>query len=175
MHFRDSGSLARGLLRKAPGVPSVPPPELHDIWDEGEGDGAGVEVNEPGVPGIDDQEEGMDGLPPYHTYYQFIRSEPAPIPVPEMEFEGEESDERAEEENEDKSDSEEEHSGEEMDEEESEDGHKEIESPAAAKIEATPIHKPTSLQQRMLAMAGQDVDTFMKEVSRNHVVFCTLI
>ena len=34
-------------------------------------------------------------------------------------------------------------------------------------IESTPAPKPTSLQQRMLAIAGQDVNTFMKEVTNS--------
>ena len=40
------------MLRKPPGVPSVPPPEIRDIWDEGDGF-----VAEPGIPGIDDEED----------------------------------------------------------------------------------------------------------------------
>ena len=67
------------MFRKPPGVPSVPPPEIYDIWDEGD-----AVVIEPGIPGIDDEEED---LPPYHTYYQFIRPPPGEMDLPPMEEE----------------------------------------------------------------------------------------
>jgi WW domain-binding protein 11 len=40
-------------------------------------------------------------------------------------------------------------------------------------VEAAPVApKPTTLQQKMLAMAGQDIDQFMREVS--YVIFLIL-
>jgi len=127
------------MFRKPPGVPSVPPPEIYDIWDEGD-----AVVIEPGIPGIDDEEED---LPPYHTYYQFIRPPPGEMDLPPMEEED-------------------------MPEEEDE-GDEEEEETAAEVIpikpaEIEPPPKPTTLQQRMLAIAGQDVNNFMKEMEVNH-------
>ena len=34
--------------------------------------------------------------------------------------------------------------------------------------QATPTPKPTSLQQRMLALSGQNIDDFMKEMEEVH-------
>lgn len=132
-----------GLLRKSPGVPSVPPPEIYDIWDEG--DGATIE---PGIPGIDDEEED---LPPYHTYYQFIRPPLEDIALPKDTTEDDA--EMAEDYEED-------------DDNESDDENLE----ATAKPVPVPAEppRPTTLQQRMLAIAGQDVNTVIQEMDYLH-------
>lgn len=133
------------MFRKPPGVPSVPPPEIYEIWDEGDGLSA-----EPGVPGIDDEEED---LPPYHTYYQFIR----PPPVEEIELPkegmGEENSLGNEEEEEDMKDvSSDEEQG---------------DTPKPPPESAEPL-RPTSLQARMLALAGQDVNKVIQEMDYLH-------
>ena len=133
------------LFRKPPGVPSVPPPEIYDIWDEG--DGATVE---PGIPGIDDEES--DDLPPYHTYYQFIRPplEDISLPKDDMEEDADIADDDYEEDEEDDSD---------------EDSSEATNKPAPAPVEPP---RPTTLQQRMLAIAGQDVNTVIQEMDYLH-------
>lgn len=45
------------------------------------------------------------------------------------------------------------------------DGHLSISAAAAAALAAP---KPTSLQQRMLALSGQNIDDFMKEMEEVH-------
>ena len=142
--------------RRPPGVP----PELRDIWDEGDADDAGPCSGdvEPDVLGIDDQDEaGMDALPPYHTYYQFIRP-----PVAAPAFPAASAEEEDDEDDEDDDDDEEDDDG-------GDDDGEEVAPPPAKMptIESTPAPKPTSLQQRMLAIAGQDVNTFMKEVTNS--------
>ena len=134
------------MFRKPPGVPSVPPPEIYDIWDEGD-----AVVIEPGIPGIDDEEED---LPPYHTYYQFIR----PPPTGEIDLPHMEEDIAPEEEEEEEED--------EVNQEEEEAAPAEVIPPKPVEIEPPP--KPTTLQQRMLAIAGQDVNNFMKEMEVNY-------
>lgn len=126
------------MFRKPPGVPSVPPPEIYDIWDEGDGLSA-----EPGVPGIDDEEED---LPPYHTYYQFIR----PPPVDEIELPKGEMDE--------------ENSADKDDDDSMDDDSSDKEQGEAAKPAPTEPLRPTSLQARMLAIAGQDVNSVIQEM-----------
>ena len=144
------------MFRKAPGVTSVPPPEIYDIWDEGDA----LNVKEPGIPGIDDEDES--DLPPYHTYYQLIR----PPTVSDIELPNEEVDEEdeAEEEDENEEDDDDDESDED---DENEDGptKKAQKKDLTFELEREPPPKPTSLQARMLAMAGQDVDTYIKEVS----------
>ena len=136
--FRDLGK----MFRKPPGVPSVPPPEIYDIWDEGD-----AVVIEPGIPGIDDEEEG--DLPPYHTYYQFIRPPPgvADIELPQNDMEDDDEDDV---------------------DDDATDEEDQAEKPAEKPVEIEPPPKPTTLQQRMLAIAGQDVNNFMKEMEVNH-------
>jgi len=130
------------MLRKPPGVPSVPPPEVRDIWDEGDGF-----VAEPGIPGIDDEED--ESLPAYHTYYQFIRP-PVDIELPDDEGNNEDDEEDNQSEDSDgDSDSDEEMT--------------EPEKPAAPE----PL-RPTTLQQRMLAIAGQDAQTVIQEMDYLH-------
>lgn len=41
-------------------------------------------------------------------------------------------------------------------------------SPPSASAAATAAPKPTSLQQRMLALSGQNIDDFMKEMEEVH-------
>jgi len=133
------------MFRKPPGVPSVPPPELYDIWDEGDG-----AVVEPGIPGIDDEDEA--DLPPYHTYYQFIRP-----PVDDIELPQDHGDDDKEM----KSDSDED------DDEDDDDSDDEGKAQAAKPAAPEPL-RPTTLQQRMLAMAGQDVTTVIQEMDYLH-------
>ncbi len=131
------------LFRKPPGVPSVPPPEIYDIWDEG--DGATVE---PGVPGIDDEEED---LPPYHTYYQFIRPplEDIALPKDTMEEDADMDDD--------------------YDEDEDDDSDEDSSEAASKSVPVVPEPpRPTTLQQRMLAIAGQDVNTVIQEMDYLH-------
>lgn len=40
--------------------------------------------------------------------------------------------------------------------------------PSPTSVAATPAPKPTSLQQRMLALSGQNIDDFMKEMEEVH-------
>ena len=136
------------MFRKPPGVPSVPPPEIYDIWDEGDG-----AVIEPGIPGIDDEEED---LPPYHTYYQYIRPPMEDIEMPKGQ--ASEDKEEMEEEEEDDSDSE-------GDSDEEDDDEKKARLEAAKPVEPP---RPTTLQQRMLAMAGQDVNSVIQEMDYLH-------
>lgn len=132
------------MFRKPPGVPSVPPPEIYDIWDEG--DGASVE---PGIPGIDDEEED---LPPYHTYYQFIRPPLEDIALPK--------------DDDDDADIADKDYGEDEEDDSDEDGSQEAPNkPMPAPVEPP---RPTTLQQRMLAIAGQDVNTVIQEMDYLH-------
>lgn len=136
------------MLRKPPGVPSVPPPELFEIWDEGDG-----AVAEPGIPGIDDEEED---LPPYHTYYQYIRAPASDdIELPKDQA-GEDKEEMEED---DESD---------HDEDSEDESDEESRSEAAPKPPPVEPPRPTSLQARMLAMAGQDVNTVIQEMDYLH-------
>lgn len=133
------------MCRKPPGVPSVPPPEIFDIWDEGDGVSA-----EPGIPGIDDEEED---LPPYHTYYQFIRPplvEDIALPKDDM---GDDTEMAGNDYDDDDDDS------------ELDDQKAMLNKPISAPAEPP---RPTTLQQKMLAIAGQDVNTVIQEMDYLH-------
>jgi hypothetical protein len=46
--------------------------------------------------------------------------------------------------------------------------HLDSERPTSPHAVPTPTPKPTSLQQRMLALSGQNIDDFMKEMEEVH-------
>lgn len=145
------------MFHKPPGVPSVPPPDISDIWDEG--DGATVE---PGVPGIDDEEED---LPPYHTYYQFIRPPLEDISLPQDDDEDNADITDVHHDKEDDKEDDDDDDDDEDDESDDEMTGKEPSKPPPAPAEPP---RPTTLQQRMLAIAGQDVNTVIQEMDYLH-------
>ena len=103
---------------------------------------------EPGIPGIDDEEED---LPPYHTYYQFIRPplEDIALPKDTMEEDAEMDDD--------------------YDDDEDDDSDEDSSEAASKSVPTAPEPpRPTTLQQRMLAIAGQDVNTVIQEMDYLH-------